>query len=109
MSKQNWQALKSGAIIANIEKVIRTKNIELLRKSSYDFLYLMSGFIAHYDINGFKDHYSDVDDLINDIRNSVDITDPERMVRDKWFENEYGEAYCNSKAEIFRALNKLTK
>lgn len=32
-------------------------NIELLNKQGYDFIYLASGFIAHYNINGFVYYY----------------------------------------------------
>ena len=35
------------------------KDINKLNKRGYDFLNLASGFIAHYDINGFKAHYSE--------------------------------------------------
>jgi len=35
------------------------KDINKLNKRGYNFLYLCSGFIAHYDINGFKAYYSD--------------------------------------------------
>lgn len=33
------------------------RDIEKLNKTGYNFLYLCSGFIAHYDINGFKAYY----------------------------------------------------
>jgi hypothetical protein len=35
------------------------KDIEKLNRTGYDFLYLASGFIAHYDIHGFKAYYSE--------------------------------------------------
>lgn len=35
------------------------KNIDKLNGPSYRFLNLCSGFIAHYDINGFKGFYSE--------------------------------------------------
>lgn len=38
--------------------VAACKNIEKLNSRGYNFLYLCSGFIAHYNINGFKDYYS---------------------------------------------------
>ena len=43
------------------------KNIEKLNKTGYNFLYLASGFIAHYDINGFKAYYSEPVSLQRDI------------------------------------------
>lgn len=51
-------------IVSNVLKAC--KDIEKLNRNGYDFLYLSSGFIAHYDINGFKAYYSEhslVDDL----------------------------------------------
>jgi hypothetical protein len=44
-------------IVKNVLKAC--KDIELLNKTGYKYLYLCSGFIAHYDINGFKAYYSD--------------------------------------------------
>lgn len=38
--------------------VAACKNIEKLNSRGYNFLYLCSGFIAHYNINGFKCYYS---------------------------------------------------
>ena len=51
-------------IVSNVVKAC--KDITLLNKSSYRFLNLASGFIAHYDLNGFIDFYSHVS-LKNDI------------------------------------------
>jgi hypothetical protein len=42
------------------------KDINKLNKRGYNFLYLANGFIAHYNIHGFKDHYAD-GSLANDI------------------------------------------
>lgn len=35
------------------------KDINKLNKRGYDFLYLASGFIAHYNLEGFKAYYSE--------------------------------------------------
>ena len=35
------------------------KDINKLNKRGYNFLYLANGFIAHYDIEGFKAYYSE--------------------------------------------------
>lgn len=43
------------------------KNIDKLNGTGYGFLYLASGFIAHYDIHGFKAHYSEPGSLRRDI------------------------------------------
>lgn len=38
-------------------KVVKARDSQLIDKALYDFLYIRSGFIAHYNIHGFKDHY----------------------------------------------------
>jgi len=45
------------AIIRNFEEVIKHKDINRINKELYEFLHLNCGFIAHYDINGFKASY----------------------------------------------------
>ena len=44
-------------IVNNVVKSV--KNIDNLNKTGYNFLYLCSGFIAHYDMYGFIAEYSD--------------------------------------------------
>jgi hypothetical protein len=45
------------AVIKNFKEVIENRDINRMRKELYDFLNLYCGFIAHYDINGFKATY----------------------------------------------------
>ncbi len=45
------------AVIRNFKEVIETRDIDKMNKELYDFLNLYCGFIAHYNINGFKDVY----------------------------------------------------
>lgn len=63
--------LKSGLqitrIVNSIVKVVKTGNMNFLTKQAYKFLYLSSGFIAHYDIHGFRQYYRDINKLISDI------------------------------------------
>lgn len=58
---------KRALIVNSVKRVLKGKNIELLSKTAYNFLYLASGFIAHYNLYGFRDVYSDVEDLRKDI------------------------------------------
>ena len=44
-------------VIKNFQDVIESKDIRKMNKELYDFLNLYCGFIAHYDINGFKATY----------------------------------------------------
>lgn len=56
-------------IVNNI--VAACKNIEKLNATGYKFINLASGFIAHYNLNGFKGHYSNYslrDDILDNIR-----------------------------------------
>ena len=53
------------AVIKNFQEVIENKDIDRMNKELYNFLILYSGFIAHYDINGFKSTY----------RNPVDFSE----------------------------------
>lgn len=54
-------------IVSSVRKVMQTGEIEYLSKAAYDYLYLTSGFIAHYNVHGFRDYYSDVENLRRDI------------------------------------------
>ena len=47
---------QKSLIVNNVVKAC--KDIEKLNGTGYKFIHLASGFIAHYNINGFKDHYT---------------------------------------------------
>jgi hypothetical protein len=51
------------AILKSIREVFEYRNIEYLTKSAYGYLYLCSGFIAHYNLNGFRDAYRNIETL----------------------------------------------
>ncbi len=44
-------------VVKNFRKVIESRDINNMTKELYNFLNLYCGFIAHYDINGFKSVY----------------------------------------------------
>ena len=44
-------------IIKNFREVVENKDIDRMHKELYEFLTLSCGFIAHYNIEGFKDTY----------------------------------------------------
>lgn len=50
-------AKSAALIVKNI--VAACKDINKLNKRGYDFIYLASGFIAHYNLNGFIGYYSE--------------------------------------------------
>ena len=59
---------KQKTLIVN--NVIKACNdIEKLNRTGYKFLYLANGFIAHYNLEGFKAHYSRHDQAKNILNN----------------------------------------
>jgi len=52
-----------------VNNIVRAcKNIEDLNKTGYRFINQACGFIAHYDLYGFRDAYSAPGSLARDIR-----------------------------------------
>ena len=83
-------------IIKNV--IAACGNIEKLNKRGYDFLYLCSGFIAHNDLEGFKDYYRD-NSLISDIEANY--------AQNQWRNYRTGERfadYYHSKRDIYNAI-----
>lgn len=83
-------------IVNNVVKAV--KNIETLNKTGYDFMYLASGFIAHYNINGFKGYYNEQSLKSDIIRNHR---------ANKWLnfnptDQNYG--YYKSKADVYNRI-----
>ena len=52
------KAIEKLQVVRNFRKVIEAKDINLMNKELYQFLTLHCGFIAHFDINGFKATYA---------------------------------------------------
>ena len=77
-------------------------DISKLNKRGYNYLYLCSGFIAHYNIHGFKSHYEDTS-LIRDI-----LSNKENNTWDNFREGDRDYHYYKSKAEVYKRIcNKL--
>lgn len=87
-------------IINNIVKAC--DDIEKLNGTGYKYIYLASGFIAHYNLNGFKGHYSG-SSLADDILRNASAN--------KWLNFREGDRdylYYKSKADIYsRIVAKL--
>jgi len=58
------------SILKSIREVFEYNNIGYLTRSAYSYLYLCSGFIAHYNREGFQDHYERVETLRDDLFNN---------------------------------------
>ncbi len=54
---------QADLIVSSLRKVFQTDDVQHLTKSAYNFLYQCSGFIAHYNLYGFRDEYANVNDL----------------------------------------------
>lgn len=82
-----------------INNVVRAcKDINALNKTGYNFLCQAQSFIAHYDIYGFKAHYSD-GSLANDILRNAHYN--------MWQNFRPGEKdyeYYQAKARVYRGI-----
>jgi len=106
MNVKKWKELNTKAIINNLNLVFKTKNIEKLNKPTYEFVMNLSGFIAHYDIYGFREHYRDLRDFIKDLENSSDVLNPEYYLGD-FFQKDEQKDYYKSKTETLRQIKPL--
>ena len=100
--------LNSAGILRSVKAVLDTGNIDKLTRDAYDFLYNMSGFIAHYDINGFKAHYANVEDLRQNILRSSDIGD-NRFISDSYFSQGEQKDYYAAKYDVGNKIGKFAK
>lgn len=73
-------------------------NIEKLNKRGYDFLYQCSGFIAHYDLEGFKAYYRE-----NSLFADIEANHAQNQWRN-YREGERFAAYYHSKRDIYNAI-----
>ena len=58
---------EKNRILRNFGLVFKNNDISLLDKYGYGFIYLASGFIAHYGLQGFIHHYGTASELGEDI------------------------------------------
>lgn len=89
-------------IVGNIRKVMTTRNSKNLSKQAYNFLYLASGFIAHYNLYGFQGAYEDVGQLALEILDNKD--------NNQWGNFREGEDfydYYMSKKDCYNAICKM--
>jgi len=57
------ETVDSLGVVKNFRKVIESRDIRNMNKELYQFLNLHCGFIAHYNIDGFKATYADPKDF----------------------------------------------
>ena len=83
-------------IVNNVVKAVT--NIDNLNKTGYNFLYLCSGFIAHYDMYGFISNYTD-GSLKRDI---LSYAGQNQWPQSRAGENNY--EYYSSKADVYNRI-----
>ena len=84
-------------IVKNVKAAC--KDITKLTKAGYDFLYVSSGFIAHYNRHGFIDYYRREANLRRDILNNAGMN--------TWRNFSPGEKdylYYHQKGEIYNRI-----
>ena len=102
---KKWDVFNTKAIINNLKQVFETKDIERLNGPTYKFLMNLGGFIAHYDINGFKQAYRNLRHLIERLEDSDDLQKPNRYIDDPFFQKDLeSKDYYTSKTITLRAI-----
>mgnify|MGYP001583707660 CR=1 FL=1 len=99
--------LNETGILRSIEQVLNTANIEKLTKDAYNLIMNMSGFIAHYNYNGFISYYSNVEDLRHDLEHSSNVSDYKRYITDKYFSEGEQSEYYAQESRIYKAIGEL--
>ena len=99
--------LNEKSILKSVKKILRTGDIEYLTKDSYDLVMSLSGFIAHYNIEGFKEYYRDVRRLWHDLPRSHDIINPNRYANERWFQESEQKEYYTTKSNILNGIVAL--
>ena len=85
-------------IVNNVVKCINNNNMDILTKQSYDYLYLCSGFIAHYNRYGFIEYYKR-ENLLKDILMNFRYNQ-----WDNFRPNEKDYSYYMEKKEIYNSI-----
>lgn len=95
---------QKSLILSAFKRVFATGDIENLTSAAYKYIYIASGFIAHYNLNGFRDAYQDVSRLRSDI-----LANAQRNAWRNFSPVDQGYDYYMSKADVYRGLVALAK
>lgn len=60
-----FRAFRRDSIVQNVEKILRTRNIDFLTQETYSFIHLYCGSIAHFSLEGWKQTYRDLRDFLD--------------------------------------------
>jgi hypothetical protein len=85
------------------KNVIRAcEDIDKLNKRGYNYLYLCSGFIAHYNLQGFKSNY-DIVDFGYNLADAI-LANESANQWNNFREGERDYHYYKSKAEVYKRI-----
>ena len=79
--KGNWPVVNVKSVLASVERVFKTRDTSKLTKAAYQRLYLLSGFIAHYDLGGFQHAYRETSRLAKDILSAYEVNNPDHYMQ----------------------------
>ena len=64
---REYDDMKLESVLRNFEQVLKTKDSSKIGKQLYKCLNVYCGFIAHYDIRGFRETYQDLRKLVGEL------------------------------------------
>ena len=98
--------LNEKGILKCIESIFKSGDMAKLSKDAYDFIHILSGFIAHFNQRGFIDYYANVADFMADLENSSEIANPNYYTNDIFSQDEQSEYYA-TKSRILKGIKVL--
>ncbi len=57
VSEARFTAMEKVRLYRKFEKVVKRRDSSLIDKSLYTFLHVFCGYIAHYNLHGYRQHY----------------------------------------------------
>lgn len=95
---------EKNRILRNFGLVFKNNDISLLNKYGYGFIYVASGFIAHYNLHGFIEHYGTAGELGRDI-----LSNQSNNQWGNFREGERDYEYMMQKKEIYNQICEFAK
>jgi hypothetical protein len=93
---------QKALIVSSFKRIFQTNDINNLTPTAYRYIYQAGGFIAHYNLHGFRDAYQNVSDLKQDILQNQQIN--------RWsnfYPGEENYDYYQSKGEVYAEIVRL--
>ena len=97
-----------SAIVSNVKLVFKSGDINKLNGTAYRFIITHMGFIAHYDLYGFRDTYQDLNQFAKALQTSEYSEsydyNPRRADEVGAQTDEYGPGYNKSVSDTIRGI-----